>query len=124
MSSAKKSFLGKRIIVFTAHPDDEMIVAGTMYANHQAGGETFLICATNGEKGKSHLARPVSDATLARLRRAELLHAAKILKINEVIFLGLPDAGVRENAKRLYEKSLPVIAKVAPDYILSFRPDG
>jgi len=119
-----KHFLGKRIVVFTAHPDDEGIAAGTMYANHKAGGETFLICATAGEKGKSHLAKPVSDAALKRIRKAELLKAAKILKIDKVFFLGLPDAAVKENAKELFEKSLLLIAKIAPDQILSFGPDG
>ena len=118
------SFLGKRILVFTAHPDDEMIVAGTMFENHRAGGETFLICATYGEKGKSHLKKPVSDAALAKIRKTELLAAAKTLKIDDVIFLGLPDAGVREESKKLYEKSLPIIKKLKPDYILSFGPDG
>jgi LmbE family N-acetylglucosaminyl deacetylase len=120
----KKSFIGKRIVVFTAHPDDEGIAAGTMYKNHQAGGETFLICATYGEKGKSHLDRPVTDAALKNIRKNELLAAAKILRIDEVIFLGLPDAGVRENAKKLYEKSLPIIQKIRPDHLLSFGPDG
>jgi LmbE family N-acetylglucosaminyl deacetylase len=119
-----KSFLGKRIVVLTAHPDDEGIVAGTMYANHKAGGETFLICATYGEKGKSHLAKPLSDAALKKVRRDELLKAAKILKIDKVIFLGLPDAAVRENAEKLFEKALPIIQKLAPDQILSFGPDG
>ena len=120
----KNNFLGKRIVVFTAHPDDEGIAAGTMYANHQAGGKTFLICATYGEKGKSHLAKPVSDAALKRIRKAELLKAAKLLKIDKVIFLGLPDAAVKENAKELHEKCLSLIAKIAPDRILSFGPDG
>jgi LmbE family N-acetylglucosaminyl deacetylase len=119
-----KHFLGKRIVVFTAHPDDEGLAAGTMYENHRAGGETLLICATYGEKGKSHLAKPVSDAALKRIRKEELLRAAKILKIDKVIFLGLPDAEVKENAKKLFEKAFPVIAAWHPDVILSFGPDG
>ena len=118
------AFLGKRVVVFTAHPDDEQLAAGTMYKNHQMGGETFLLCATSGEKGKSHLKKPVSDAALARIRRNELLRAAKVLKIDKVFFLGFPDASVRENAAALYKKSLPIIAKIKPEYILSFGPDG
>jgi LmbE family N-acetylglucosaminyl deacetylase len=120
----QKHFLGKRIVVFTAHPDDEGIAAGTMYENHKAGGTTFLICATNGEKGKSHLEKPVSDTALKKIRKDELLKAAKILKIDEVIFLGFPDAAVKENEKRLFEKSLTVIKEIDPDQILSFGPDG
>ena len=119
-----KHFLGKRIVVFTAHPDDEGLSAGTMYANHKAGGKTILICATYGEKGKSHLAKPVSDAALKKIRRDELRAAAKVLKIDDVVFLGLPDAALKENAKKLFEKSLPIIQKIDPEYILSFGPDG
>ena len=120
----KATFLGKRILVFTAHPDDEGIAAGTMYENYKAAGETFLICATYGEKGKSHLARPVTDAALKRIRKNELLRAARVLHVKKVFFLGLPDAGLRENAKKVFEKSFPIIKKVAPEQILSFGPDG
>lgn len=123
-TSMPKHFLGTRIVVFTAHPDDETLASGTMYENYKAGGGTFLMCATYGEKGKSHLARPVSDAALKKIRKNELLKAAKVLKINEVIFLGLPDARVKQNAKKLYEKSLPIIKEIDPDCILSFGPDG
>jgi LmbE family N-acetylglucosaminyl deacetylase len=119
-----KHFLGKRIVVVTAHPDDEGLAAGTMYENHKAGGETFLICATYGEKGKSHLSKPVSDAALKKIRADELLKAAKVLKIDKVFFLGLPDAAVKENAKKLFEKSLAIVSDIRPDYILGFGPDG
>ncbi len=77
-------------MVFTAHPDDEGIAAGTMYANHQAGGETVLICATYGEERESHLAKPVSDAALKKIRKTELLKAAKILKIDNVCSSACP----------------------------------
>jgi LmbE family N-acetylglucosaminyl deacetylase len=83
-----------------------------------------LICATSGEKGKSHLTRPVTDAQLKKIRQNELLKAAKILGVKHVIFLGLPDSKVRENAAKLYLKSLSVIKEMDPDYILSFGPDG
>lgn len=117
-------FLGARIAVLTAHPDDEGLAAGTMYENHKAGGTTVLICATFGEKGKSHLAKPASDAALKRIRRAELLRAAKILKIDEVKFLGFPDAGLRERSRVLFDKTLAVLRVVRPDYLLSFGPEG
>jgi len=117
-------FIGKRIVVFTAHPDDEGLAAGTMHENQRAGGETFLICATSGEKGKSHLKRRVTDAQLKRIRQNELLQAAKILGVKHIIFLGLPDSKVRENAEKLYKKSSAIIQKIKPDYMLSFGPEG
>jgi LmbE family N-acetylglucosaminyl deacetylase len=117
-------FLGKRIVVFTAHPDDEQLAAGTMYENYKAGGETFLICATAGEKGKSHLKKPVSDAVLKKIRRNELTKAAKILHVKKVFFLPFPDANVRAHGKALFAESLPLMKKINPEYILSFGPDG
>lgn len=121
---AKKYFLGKKLMVLTAHPDDEGLAAGTMYENYKAGGETILVCATAGEKGKSHLAKPVSDAALKKIRRNELLRAAKVLHIDEVIFLGMPDASVRSKEKELYKKTLALVQEAKPDQILSFGPDG
>lgn len=120
----KQTFLGKKVLVLTAHPDDEQIAAGTMYANYKAGGRTILVCATLGEKGKSHLTKPVTDAALKKIRKSELMEAAGILKINEVKFLGLPDARLKENKKAVFEKMLAVAQKVKPDQILSFGPDG
>jgi LmbE family N-acetylglucosaminyl deacetylase len=119
-----KYFLGKRILVLTAHPDDEGIAAGTMYENWKAGGETYLLCATYGEKGKSHLAKPVSDAALKRIRKNELLKAAKVLHIKKVFFLGLPDTGVEAHKKELRKKMSAIVQKVKPEQLISFGPDG
>ncbi len=124
MDKGDKEFLGKKLLVFTAHPDDEQLAAGTMYENHKAGGKTFLVCVTAGEKGRSHLKYHISDAGLKRLRKNELLAAAKVLHINKVIFLGLPDAGLRAKEKILYKKCYAITKKLKPEYILSFGPDG
>ncbi|HEX4103859.1 MAG TPA: PIG-L family deacetylase [Candidatus Paceibacterota bacterium] len=117
-------FLGKKLLVITAHPDDEGIAAGTMYENHKAGGETYLICATYGEKGKSHLAKPVSDAALKRIRKNELLKAAKVLHVKQVFFLGLPDTKVGKHRKELFAKCAAIVREVKPDQLVSFGPDG
>jgi len=54
-------FLGSKILVFTAHPDDESyLAAGTIYENTRRGGKTFLVCATGGELGSAHLKKPIS----------------------------------------------------------------
>jgi LmbE family N-acetylglucosaminyl deacetylase len=82
------------------------------------------VCATYGEKGKSHLPKPVSDEALKEIRMSELLKAAKILKIDEVLFLDLPDAGVRDHEEELFEKCLKIVQHIEPDYLLSFGPDG
>jgi len=64
----KRFPLGKRLLVVTAHPDDESFLAsGTMLANANAGGNNFVFCATLGERGKSHLEQAVTEADGARV---------------------------------------------------------
>ncbi len=49
-----KTFLGKKIFMITAHPEDESYVAaGTLHKNIEAGGGNALVCATPGPSGTS-----------------------------------------------------------------------
>lgn len=119
------NILGQHILLFTAHPDDECYVAaGTIYENYRQGGDTFLVCASYGERGTSHLKRPVSLARMKHRRKRELLAAANVLHIRQVVILGLPDAGVRRHGAQLYRRGLAVARKLRPDVIMSFGPDG
>ncbi len=119
------SIIGKKIVVLTAHPDDEsFLAAGTIYANNQAGGQTVLVCATFGEKGASHLPAPISEAELGRLREQELRAAAKVVGITEVRLLGYPDGKVDSMRTQLFAVTAEVIEQVKPELLLSFGPDG
>jgi len=119
--------LGKRILFVTAHPDDERyLAAGTMLRNHEAGGCSYVACATFGEKGKSHIKRRVTPRQLKMLRKKELLAASKFLKVSRLLMPGLPDAelGKKSNQNAFYRKVLPFAAKHRPDLIISFGKDG
>jgi len=119
-----KTFLGKKLLVITAHPDDEHLIAGTMYANYKAGGQTALICATLGERGKSHFKKEVTDAEIKKIRKAELMKAGKVLHVGEIVVLHFPDGGLKPRERELYREVLAAAQRIAPDYILSFGPDG
>ena len=120
-----KNFLGKNILFITAHPDDETFSsAGTIYKNYKLGGKTEIICATLGENGKSHLKEPLTKKQLKELRKGELLAVAKFLKVPKVYFLDLPDGRVKENSKKFYEGAEGLLAKIKPEVIISFGPDG
>lgn len=120
-----KNFLGKTILVFTAHPDDETFgMAGTIWKNQQKGGRTFVITATFGEKGSSHLRPPISQARLKAMRKRELLLAARFLKVSRVYPLGLPDGKLHTLVPRLFSEGLSLARKVKPDAILSFGRYG
>lgn len=117
--------LGRRLLIITAHPDDEaFLCAGTAWQNHRAGGRTALICATLGEKGSSHLERPVSEAKLKAIRRRELMAGAAAAHISPVILLRLPDGKLPECSGALMKRGRGFIRTFRPEAILTFGPDG
>lgn len=123
--SAEKNFLGKHLLFVTAHPDDESyLAAGTMLKNVQAGGVNLLVCATCGEKGASHLARPVTPAQLKIMRRKELRAVSKFLRVKKLFALNLPDGSVEKHAHALKKTCLRIAKKEKPDYIIGFGKDG
>ena len=120
-----RSFLGKKLLIFTAHPDDESyLVAGTIFKNHLLGGQTVLVCASLGERGISHLEKPLSSNRVKQLRKKELRSAARFLSISKLYTFDLPDGKISTHKKVLLRKGLNIARRYKPDFILSFGPDG
>ncbi|HSP06650.1 MAG TPA: PIG-L deacetylase family protein, partial [Acidobacteriota bacterium] len=122
-----KRILGEKILFVTAHPDDESyLAAGTMLKNHQAGGTSYVACATFGEKGKSHIKGTVTSKQLKRLRKRELLAVSKFLKVSGLLMPGLPDAelGKKSNQDAFFKKLLAFASKHRPSLVISFGKDG
>ena len=118
-------FLGKKLLIAVAHPDDEtFLAAGTIIENRKLGGRNFIVCATLGEKGKSHLDRKVSDAQLKKIRQKELFEVSKFLKVDDLEFLKMPDTGLNKLVPELERRIHGIAAAIRPDYILSFGADG
>lgn len=121
----QEAFLGKTLLVFTAHPDDETFgMAGTIHKNRQKGGRAYVICSTFGEKGSSHLARPVGEERLKAIRKKELLRAAHFLGVSRVYPLNLSDGKLHTLGPRLFHEGLRIAREVKPDAILSFGRFG
>ncbi len=120
-----KNFLGKKILVITAHPDDESYcAAGTAIENHRLNGQTILICATLGEKGKSHLKKLVSDSELKRIRRQELNRACKLAHIAKLFVLNLPDGNVKNFVDKFRSQAMKIAKRYKPEVVLGFGRDG
>ncbi|XOU94735.1 MAG: PIG-L deacetylase family protein [Candidatus Kerfeldbacteria bacterium] len=120
-----KNFLGNKILILTAHPDDESYVAaGTIFKNYQGGGSTILVCASYGEKGTSHLKKKLSVNKFKKVRNQELLKAAKVLHIDPVHIIGVPDGQVESNKKKVFNYFLKYAEKCNPQIIISFNKDG
>jgi len=82
----------KLLCVF-AHPDDESLGNGGMLARYAAEGiETSLVVATRGERGWSGNQEEYPGVeAFGRKREAEVLAAAQVLGLRQVLFLDYRD---------------------------------
>jgi LmbE family N-acetylglucosaminyl deacetylase len=96
---------GPKVLVVTAHPDDETGMAAVIYKiTHDLKGVVDQCVITNGEAGYKYstlandyygleLTDPeVGRANLPRIRRQELINAGKIIGTNNIFFLDQKDA--------------------------------
>lgn len=113
-----------RVLVFTAHPDDEILIAGTLHRLCLGGSEVTLVCATHGEKGAIRDGRIASRATVGTVRVAELEAAARTIGLANAIILDYPDGEVREEAKRLRLEVARITKDILPTMVITFGPDG
>lgn len=75
--------MGKRVLVIAAHPDDELLGCGATVALHSQNGDRVIsIILCEGETMRSQDGREKNSATE---------EAAKILGVESVISVGLPD---------------------------------
>src|SRR5206468_9910195 len=80
----------RRVLVFGAHIDDEIIgPGGTLARLSEAGAEVFVVTFTGGTKETGYARVDLKD-TIADMRRAEAGAADAVLGIKERIFLGRP----------------------------------
>ncbi|MGQ9521138.1 MAG: PIG-L deacetylase family protein [Anaerolineae bacterium] len=83
----------QRVLVILAHPDDpEFFCGGTVARWVQEGREVIYVLATHGERGSDDPA--MSPERLARIREQEQRAAARVLGVQEVVFLDYPDGSL------------------------------
>jgi LmbE family N-acetylglucosaminyl deacetylase len=81
------------LIAFSPHPVDiELGMGGTLASMISDGKEVVFVICTNGDKASSD--PDIMPEELALIRKKEQLKAAKLLGVNEVVFLNYPDLGL------------------------------
>jgi LmbE family N-acetylglucosaminyl deacetylase len=113
-----------------AHPDDESLgLGGLLAATTAQKVEVAIVTATRGEGGRylEHRSGPDHPGRqkLGEIREEELRCAARVLGIEDVTILGLPDGAVDQAPAR------DTIARIAthfrrfrPQVVVTFPPDG
>ena len=116
-----------RLLAVFPHPDDETLGLGSTLARYAAEGvETYLLCATRGERGwfDSEGPNPGLDG-VGRIREAELRCASESLGINEVSFLDYLDGDVDQaRPEEIIGKIASHIRRIKPQIVVTFGPDG
>jgi len=103
----------KRVLVFAAHPDDDVIGCGGSLAKHIAKGNAVCVCyMTSGESASVD----VPKRELGRIREREARNAAQVLGFRDLIFLRNPD-GYLEYSKRNLVRLVGLIRKKRPNIV-------
>ncbi len=111
----------ERILVFCAHPDDEIIgVGGTLAKYAQEKKKVTVVIFSSGENFPFWLKK---EHTIKE-REKETKKAGQILGVHETIFLGLRDLSLKDdlNKKEVFSKVVAIIKKIKPHQIFTHYP--
>ena len=121
---------GEHLVVVVAHPDDESFGCGSLIAAAtQAGARVTVVCATRGEAGTRRHDPARAEWPLGMMREAELLDAAAVLGVTDVVLLDHRDSGMSGDADATALIRTPVcelghelactLAALQPDVVLT-----
>lgn len=108
----------ERILVFGAHPDDELRMAGTMARLADEGVEVYIATMTNGNEGYP---RPEMRDQIVALRRQEMAEADKVLGIARRYRLDRDDMALAAD-KATLQDCIRVIREVRPHAVFTHGP--
>jgi LmbE family N-acetylglucosaminyl deacetylase len=128
----------KRMLIVTAHPDDESFaMAGSIARYVSEGVDVHLICATNGDVGEVAPEFMEGYESVAELRLAELNCAAETLGFSGLTLLGYRDSGMADTEDNRHPDSLcsasldevtgritRIIRELRPQVVVTFDPYG
>jgi LmbE family N-acetylglucosaminyl deacetylase len=114
---------GDRVLIVAPHPDDEAAgCVGTLFKHLACGDEVILVIATDGRQSKVN----PDPHQVCRQRRSEAQHAARLLGIQRLEWIGLAEGEWR--VPTLVEKLAGVILCHSPTIIyapsrIDFHPE-
>jgi len=108
----------ERVMIWAAHPDDEITMAGTICAMVEAGTEVTLVQFTNGNAG---FCRPEWRNEIVKLRKQEAEACDRILGIPPRIMLGRDDQGL-VNDRATIQECIGLIREHRPQALFSHGP--
>ncbi len=109
----------KRILVFGAHADDEIIgPGGTLARAVREGAKVTVVTFTTGQTGYAHLE---DKDRIVTAREQEAQKAQEILGYQERIGLGIPTQEVHFT-REIYQECTRLIRHIRPEVIFTHSP--
>jgi LmbE family N-acetylglucosaminyl deacetylase len=114
-----------RMMVVTAHPDDEASsFGGSLRLYRERGVETCVLCLTPGQaatyRGGAH-----NDQELGAIRRREFAAACEILRVSRGMVMDYPDGQLhRLDMQRVVSDLTLRMREFRPQVLLTFDPAG
>ena len=113
-------YVPKKAMVIMAHPDDiEFSCAGTVARWVKSGAEVVYVLCTSGDVGIDEPGMTKQKA--AEIREGEQTAAAKVVGVNEVIYLREPD-GMLVNTLDLRKRLVREIRRFQPEVVITGDP--
>ncbi len=121
--------LGRRILIFTTHPDDETLACGGLIAlAKESGAHVRVVAITNGDAYRVAAARsyrtvkvtPQMCIKFALERQQEMLRALQLLGMDgeSITFLGYPDRGIAKLWQTNWDAGEPLTSMATKrDYV-------
>jgi LmbE family N-acetylglucosaminyl deacetylase len=107
-----------RILVFGAHPDDEIRMAGTMSKLADAGVEVYVLTMTNGSEGYP---RPEMRDEIVALRQQEMAEADPVLGVSRRYGLNRDDMALTAD-KATVQDAIRILREVRPHAVFTHGP--
>ncbi len=105
----------ERVMVFGAHPDDELRMAAAIAKMSAAGTAVTVVICTDGCEGYPRLEM---RETIVATRARESDEAQKVLGVHRYVNLGAPDMGL-VNSKETLKAVIRVIREARPQAIFT-----
>jgi LmbE family N-acetylglucosaminyl deacetylase len=112
--------MAERVLVLAPHPDDETLGCGGAICLHRRRGEAVhVVFLTSGERYTD----AVPAETNRSVREAEAEEAGRVLDVQGLEFLRLPDLGLSEMIGRAADRLRPILETRAPEVLYLPHPE-
>jgi LmbE family N-acetylglucosaminyl deacetylase len=111
----------RNVLIISPHPDDmEIGMGGTVAKMIDRGCDIASLVATDGRRSTS--VSGLGEGEIAKIRKAEVEEAARILGVKHLILLGLPDIKGTENQEGMKNRLQEIINQFRPAELFMTHP--